>query len=531
MGKIKLVKAIVFSAFLLLTAVKSSAQTLPSAFSPLDTTTSSDTQSLKPYQPTPEIVNQNEDGSLKFACATDKFAQCNIRASWEDFRNFINNAPQNDFLYIAFANKMSDLGFFDLASLATSKMKDKEITGISTEAMERFYYPRRKLKIEDELFLAEIYSDIMYNNQSSEATAELLRNENLLLNYDYANYLAALGSYKSGMFSQAKKYINLAIIQNPTNLNYQRLKAEILAEDEDPQDAIKIVNDLKKQDLYSFEYSRKIKSLEQFVLYKTSKTEWEKSYHLGYYYYLENDKTRAARALQDALSTKKKTNKGVVYALMGEVYLNMNEFEKASESAKKAHKINLNNPKALVTLGDLSYRDENYKRALEYYKRASCHDKKAYEPLIKEAQVYQKLSKDKKAKDIYVKILKTHSDSSEAYYNIALVEKDKEIVYLKKALAVNPLFEDGWIQISKAEINKGNYELAQKYLANAFYIDENDFRYYYYQGLVNKNLGNYTQAKEYFRKCLKLNSGFKDAQDELNNSINAQDSEQSQGSI
>lgn len=531
MGKTQLVKAIVFSAFLLLTAAKSYAQTLPSAFSPLDTSTSLDSQQSTPNTAVPENVNQNEDGSLKFACAIDKFAQCNIRASWEDFKNFINNAPQNDFLYIAFANKMSELGFFDLASLATSKMKDKEITGISKEAMERFYYPRRKLKIEDELFLAEIYSDIMYNNQSSEATAELLQNENLLLNYDYANYLAALGSYKSGMFSQAKKYINLAIIQNPANLNYQRLKAEILAEDEDGQDAIKVVNDLKKQDLYSFEYSRKIKSLEQFVLYKTSKAEWEKNYHLGYYYYLENDKTRAARALQDALSTKKAANKSLVYALMGEIYLNMDEFEKASDSAKRAHKINHNNPKALITLGDLSYRDKNYKRALEYYKRAASHDKKAYEPLIKEAQTYQKLSNGKKAKELYIKTLKTHSDSSEAYYNIALVEKDKEIIYLKKALGVNPMFEDGWIQISKAEINKGNYELAQKYLANAFYIDENDFRYYYYQGLVNKNLGNYLIAKDYFRKCLKLNSGFKDAQDELNNSINAQGSEQSQGSI
>ncbi|MFA7658297.1 MAG: tetratricopeptide repeat protein [Candidatus Gastranaerophilaceae bacterium] len=480
----------------------------------------------------PKAVNLNEnDTPYHFVNATDRFVQCNIRASWEDFKNLIDNADQNDFVYISLANKMADLGFFDLANLASLKVKDQDISSISIDAMRRFYYPRRKLKLEDELFLAEIYSNILYNNQSSEATNELLKNESLLSTSDYANYLVALGSYKSNFFSRANEYINLAVIQNPTNLNYQKLKAEILAENDNPAEAIKTVENLKKQNLYSYEYERKIKSLEQFILHKIKKNEWEKDYHLGYYYYLENDNSKSIRTLQSALASKKKANSGVIYALMSEVYFDMDEFEKASDTAKKAYRINRNNPQTLVTLGDLSYRDKDYKKALEYYKRAASLDKKSYKPLVKEAQAYQKLSNVKKAKEIYTKVLKTHSDSWEAYYNAALLDKDKETVYLKKSLAVNPLFEDGWVELARTEIDKGNYGIAQKYLSNAFYIDENDFRYYYYQGLVNNNSGDINQAKYNFKKCLKLNADFKDAQKALDVILNNETNKLEQDSI
>ncbi|MEI8129687.1 MAG: tetratricopeptide repeat protein [bacterium] len=471
----------------------------------------------------PQTINLSEnDAFYNFMNATDRFVQCNIRASWEDFRTLINSAQPNDFVYISLANKMADLGLFDLANLAAIKIQDQDIAGISIDSMKKFYYPRKKIKLEDELFLAEIYSNIVYNNQSSEATNELLAKENIFPDYDYANYLVALGSYKSNFFSRAAKYINLAIIQNPANLNYQKLKAEILADDNKPEEALKIVENLKKQNLYSYEYERKIASLEQFILYKTKKNDWEKNYHLGYYYYLENDSSKAVRTLQTTLSTPKKANKSMIYALMSEVYLSMKEFEKAADTANKAYKSNKNSPKALLTLGDLSYRGKNYKQALNYYRNASAVDKKSYKPLIKEAQAYQKLSNTKKSKDIYTKILKTHSDSWEAYYNMALLDKDKRSVYLKKSLAVNPLFEDAWIELAKIDIDKGNYNIAQKYLANAFYIDENDFRYYYYQGVVNNKLGDLAQAKYNFKKCLKLNSGFKEAQIALENVLNSE---------
>lgn len=460
-----------------------------------------------------------DDSFYHFTNATDRFVQCNIRASWSDFKNLITNSEPNDFFYISIANKMADLGLFDLASLAGSKTQDPTISKLSLDDMKKFYFPKKKLKPEDEIFLAEIYSNITYNDQSSEATNELLKNEALLSNYDYANYLVALGSYQSNFYSRANKYINLAIAQNPSNLNYKKLKAEIEAENGNSTEALRLVSEIKKQNLYSYEYERKVNSLEQFILYKTRANQWEKNYHLGYYHYLENDSSRAVKTLQTALSqAKRKGNCGKIYGLMSEIYLTMNEFEKASDAAKKALKINSAEPKALVTLGDLNYRKQNYKEALKCYKQAAARDKSSYTPLVKEAQAYSQLSNTKKSHEIYQKILKTRFDCWEAYYNTALLDNDKEksTIYIKKALAVNPLFKDGWLQLAKNEIDKSNYPTAQKYLSNAYYIDENDFRYYYYQGLVYKNSGELAQAEYNFKKCLKLNPNCKEAQQELN---------------
>lgn len=543
-GKILILSAMGISTLFTAMANNSSAYAIESAFSPLKTVNPDSN-----YGSSGEVnidLNKTSDNYKKinisendtfyyFVNATDRFVQANIRASWDDFKKLINSADNDDFMYISYANKMADLGFFDLATLASSKIKDNDIAGLSMDAMKRFYFPRRKLKSDDEMVLAEAYSNILYNNQSSEATNELLKNEALLSNSDYANYLVALGSYKSNMFKRAAKYINIAIIQNPSNLNYQVLKAKILAENDEPIEAMKTVENLKKQNLYSYEYERKIKSLEQFVLYKTKKNEWEKDYHLGYYYYFEDDDSKAIRSLQSALSSKKRANTGMIYALMSQVYLDMNEFEKAADTAKKAYKLDKNSPKALITLGDLSYRDKNYKQALDYYKKAANQDKKSYIPLVKEAQAYQQLANTKKAEEIYTKVLKTHSDSWEAYYNVALldkpVDKEKSVIYLKKTLAVNPLYENAWIELAKTEIDKGNYDIAAKYLSNAFYIDENDFRYYYYQGLVNANSGDFTQAQYNFKKSLKLNANFADAQTALDSVINNQTINSKQDSI
>ena len=466
------------------------------------------------------IYLSKNDPLYNFTNATDKFVQCNIKASWADFKLLINTVPKNDFTYISLANKMANLGFFDLAALASSKIQDKQIGNLSMDAMNRFYFPRKKLKLDDELFLAEIYSNISFNNQSSEATNELLNKTDLLNNYDYANYLVAFGSYKSNLFVRAAKYINIAILQNPSNLNYQKLKAEILAEKNMPDDALKIVDNLKKQNLYSYEYEKKVASLEQFILYKTQKKQWLKDYHLGYYYYLEDDPSKAIRCLQKALNTKR-AKKGLVYSLMSEVYFSMNEFEKALDTAQKAYKIKNSYPKSLITLGNLSYMDQDYKHALKYYRKAASKDKDSYIPLVKEAQTYQKLANIKKAEDIYTKVLKTHSDSWEAYFNVALLNNDQiKTIYLKKSLAINPLFKDAWIELAKLELDKGNYKIAELHLENALAIDENDFRYYYYQGLINNCLGNYDQAKYNFKKCLKLNSDYEKAQSELDKILN-----------
>lgn len=448
----------------------------------------------------------------QYAIAFDRFMQSNVKSAYGDFKVLIETMGESDYGYIQLALRMADIGFFNLSDMAVSKIDDKDLSSFIVEDMKLYYFPSKKLKKDDEIYLGEVFSNIMYNDQSREATMELVKNTALLESSDYANYIASLGYLKSNDLIEAEIYIDNAIKLNAQNLNYKKLKAEILSQGKKPQNALKMVDYIKAQPLYSTDFTRKVNSLEQFVLYKSKKNYSEKMYHLGYYYYYENEFAKSVRTLQGAFSAKKKHNKDV-NALLARVYFAMNDFEKAQDNAQKALKVDGNNLQALLVLGDLNYRVKDYKTALKYYKHASNNEKSSFESSIKIAQTYEQLGKEKKAFEIYERLLKTYNNCYIAYYKIALSDKSKEVTYLKKALAVNIMFKDAWIDLGRCAIEQQNFKDAKNYLAIANYIDENDFRYYYYQGLLAKKQGQ--DSVYYFQKSLNLNPDYQPAKEEL----------------
>ncbi len=447
----------------------------------------------------------------QYVFAFERFVQSNVKSAYNDFKILIETIDSNDCAYINFAENMADIGFFNLSELALSKVNDKSLSGFVDGDIKLYYYPAKTLKVDDEIYLGEVFSNIIYNDQSREATAELIKNTKLISESDYANYLAALGNLKSNEFLEAGKYIDIAIKMNPNNLNYKKLKAEILSQGKKPQSAIKFLDYIKAQKLYSTDFTQKVLSLEQYVLYKSKKNYSEKMYHLGYYYFYEGENIKAIRTLQGALSNKKKLNKNV-YSLLSRVYFNSQDYEKAQDAAQKSCKIS-NNAMALMVLGDLNYKNKDYKTAMKYYKDAESIDKKSYEPAVRIALVYEQLGKDKKALDIYEKLLKNFDDCYIAYYKVALQNKNKELAYLKKALAININYKDAWIDLGRMFIEQGNFTDAKKMLRTANYIDENDYRYYYYQGILAKKQG--LDASSYFKKSLLINPDYQPAKEEL----------------
>lgn len=449
----------------------------------------------------------------QYTIAMDKFMQSNIRSSYQDFKILIDNVTPNDYIYMRLTQEMAAIGFFSLSELAMSKIKDNEISSLLEEDIKNFYYPNYNLTHKDQIYLAEIFSNIKYNDQSKEATDELMKQSNLLAVSDYANYLAAFGAMKNGNIKQAEKSINEAIDKNPQNINYKRLRAEILAQSDNPQEGLKALNDLNFKEIHTVIFDRELHSAQQYILYKSAKNDYRKKYHLAYYYYYENELNKAIRVLQSSISGKKNINKEV-YALTAKVYFDMKEFEKAQDYALKSLDIDKKNPTALIVLGDTAYRMKDYKLAENYYKNVS--DKDFLDSAqIKLAKTYQKLNNNKKAKEIYSKVLKASSDAYEAYYQMALLEKDRENTYLKRAIAINPNFKDGWIDLARIEISKEDYDNALSFLGIAKYIDENDFRYYYYLGLVLKNKGLTAEAHKNFEKSLNLNPDYSPVKEEL----------------
>lgn len=461
-----------------------------------------------------KITLTKNDLYNQYAIGLNRFMQSNVKSAYSDFQMMIDGIQPSDYGYLQIAVKMADIGFFNLAEKALGRVSDETLALLLNEEIRKFYFPSIKLSKADEIYLGEMFSNIIYNDQSKEATDELVKNSILMQGSDYANYIAALGSIKSGNKDDALKYIDVAILKNSNNINYQKLKAEILSQAKNPKPALKIVEQIKAQPFLTKEFSEKVSSLEQYILYKTQKSEPIKNYHLAYHYYYEEELNKAMRTLQSAISAKKKYNKDI-YALLARVYFDMKEFEKAQDMAMKAFNIDKNNVMALLVLGDVEYRNKNYETALKYYNRASSKDKQLPMAQVKSAVTYKALKQEQKSKDILSKVLKTHSDCAEAYYYMALYDKDREIPYLKKSLAINITYKDAWIDMARVEIERQNLRLAKKYLAIAKYIDENDFRYYYYQGVISKSEGFDGDAKSNFQKSLMLNPDFDLAKEEL----------------
>lgn len=439
----------------------------------------------------------------QYVIAMDKFRQSNVRSSYNDFKLIIDNVRPNDYVYMQLSKQMASIGFFNLSELAMSKINDNELTHFLEEDVKNYYFPSYKLNHKDQMYLAEVYSNIMYNDQSKEATGELKKQLSLLTESDYANYLVACGSMKSGDIEQAKTSINTAIDKNPKNINYKRLKSEILSQSKKGQDGIKALKELEQETINTVTFEQERISAKHYIMYKTAKNEYLKRYYLAYYYYDEGELNKAMRVLQTSISGKKNINKDV-FALTAKVYYDMKEYEKAQDYALKAIDIDKNNIMALEVLGDVNYRTKDYKKAQDYYKKASSKDM-TYTNSVKLGKTYQQLNESKKAKDTYSKVLKVSSKSYQAYYEMALLEKDREVAYIKKAISINPSFKDGWIDLARIEIEHDNFDKANSYLSVAKYLGEDDYRYYYYLGLVMKNKGMSEEANKYFQRSNSLN--------------------------
>ena len=415
----------------------------------------------------------------------NKFTNLNIQSSYDNLLRMISDSENNDYYLMLIADKATSLGFFDIASISFSKISDYEIAKIDSENTTRLFFPKYKMTSDEIITLAEAYSNIEYNDRASEAVKDIMDKLTNLDQNDYANYILSMGYLKLNNYDDANKYINNAISLNSKNLNYKILQSQIIASSKKGRKAIKLAKDTKKTSIEYYPIKKQIDSNEEYIKYKAEKQSWLKDYHLGYYYYLKDDNNKALRILQSAIS-KNNSRNAVLYSLMSRIYIKNGDFEKANTVATKAYNYNLSNIDTLLTLGDIACENNKYKQALKYYKKAAKSRSNVTEAKLKLADTYAKLNNTKTSISIYEQLTKKDSTAYQAYYQIALNNPDAELNYLKKSVAINPNFKDGWIDLSRLMIENGNLAMAKKYLENAYYIDGNDFRYYYYQSLLLK---------------------------------------------
>ena len=392
------------------------------------------------------------------------------------------------------ADKTAEFGFFDLSKQAFSKIEDFDISNNIIENTKKFYFPKKNITKSDILILAELYSNIVFNDQAKESVSELSRYPRLLNDYDYANYLMALGYYKLNDIQNAKQYIKIAITENPSNINYKILESQIFTGEKKGKITKKRIKEINSEKINTQKLCGKIKSSNEYIEYLLAQKPFEKDYYLGRYYWAEGDYQKASRIFITALGKNKKNN-ALLYSMLARCAFSQGDYKKADEYCDKAYKITQNNPDCLITMGDIAAKNGDYKNAIKYYKETLSDKNVKQDALEKMASVYTKMSNPKRANEIYNKLIKDFDNSYIAYYKIGLVTPEKELDYLKTSVSLNPMYQDGWIDLARLMLEKGNISLAKSYLAVANYLDDSNFRYYYYQSLLNKKEAEYNSIK------------------------------------
>ena len=452
-----------------------------------------------------DMVIKDNFVKAKFASAENRFAQSNVKASYDDFNDLIQRASHDDYVFLVYGMKMAEYGFFDLSDALIAKLDDNGFASSYVSDIKKYYYPSAMVNPKDVVYLADAYSNIMYNNMAIETTSELL-NSNQASESDYKNYLIALGYYKSNNLPLALKYINNALVENDVNINYLALKAKILADSNKSAQALKVLAKIKKADFKTVDFQRKVKAIEEYVLYRTAKAEALKDYHLAYYYHLQEKSLLATKVLQSTVLHAKQYSP-LVFSLLGRIYYENEEPLKAQEFASRAFREDKNNYLASLTLADISYDNRKYEDSLKYYKHAKKLTKDI-EPSVGMAKTYLAMEKDKKSKKIYEKLLKKNQFDEDLLVNSLQVFPQKSDYYMPRVASIDISNNDIWLGLANMAIRDKNFNMAATYLNNSYYIDANNFRYYYYLSLVLRAKGDNELAQQSLIRCSRLNSDY-----------------------
>ena len=457
------------------------------------------------------IVNQStvfKDNFIKakYASAENKFIQGNIKATYDDFSSIVSSVSHDDYVLLTYAIKMAEYGFFDLSEELFNKLDSNLYTENYIKDIKNFYYPSGMANFKDNIYFADAYAGIVYNNLAIETTSELL-NTPTVDESDYKNYLIALGYYKSNNLPQALKYINNAIIQNNNNVNYKVLKTKILADSQKSKQALRVLNEIKKVEFFTVDFQDKIRCIEEYVLYKLSKEEPLKDYHLSYYYHLQEKSLLATKVLQASI-LQAKNYSSKIFGLLSRIYYENDESLIAQEFAERAYKEDAKNYMALLTLADLCYEERKYEDALGYYLKAKKVGKKESAPIVGIANSYMALDKSKKSKKLYEKMLKKDFLNEELLVSSLKVFPQRADEHLPLVVSIDITNNEVWLALAYKAIKDKNYAMAETYLKNSYYIDENNFKYYYYLSLVLKARGEIEKAKQSLVKCSRLNSEY-----------------------
>ena len=456
--------------------------------------------------------------SKKYTEANDKFAQGNITAAYKDYKDVVTASADNDFVSLGLAYKFANIGLFSLAQESINNIQDRETYNHQIQLIKSKLFPQVVLSYDDEIQLAQNYTEIYYNNLAFEVARDMGKLPERYKRSDYAHYILSQAYYNIKEYSKAINEINRALSINPDNINYLKYKAQIYCETNKLSDAVKILEAmLETQDVSILDYRNDLEGLYYYTLAKATKDREKSGFYLAQYFLKTGDYQRAIKELNQNISADKKDVKSMT--LLANIYFKQNKLSNAMDLYEKAYKVKKNDPDNLFGIANMYMYKKDYKNALDFYIKAAKKDKNNKEAMINASLCYKMLGATDKSVEYINKVFEKGSSDAKIYYIASKIDDIKNIQYLKKAVSLDPLMIDAWLDLADIAIKNSRIALAQDYLMPVNYLNKKNDRYYYYEGLINKQQGLKEAAQKNFRKSLELNPANENASKELNSQL------------
>ena len=462
-------------------------------------------------------LDESEKQRIAFVNATKKFNQGNVVVAYDEFENLLNSI-NSDYALLVFAKSMYEIGFFSIGSKSLEKIKYKKFVQDTIDDLRKCYLPSFALDKNQEIYLAKAYSSIHYDNSAQEISFELNKNESLTTKSDYANYILAQAMIEQKQYRQALNFINKANSMNEVNLSYINFKVKTLSALERNNEALKIIEEIEKKSQNEHIFKKSFMLQKETVLASIAKNEQDRKFHLTMKTFMEGNYHKAISDCKNILSFDKKNYKILTLLAMGQFITG--DRENAKKNYLASYEINKNYPLTLSGLGDVKFIEYDLDNAVKFYKKALAQNPKDQTSALKLALIYRNdLKYEKDLKNLEKKLAKMDPAPFLSYYSIAAtIAKDNKNLrkeYIRRATAINPLYENGWVAFLNYELENKDIESAKSFLYMISFSNQTNYIYFYLNALYDIALNRTNSAIVNLRNCLSLKPDFEDADKKL----------------
>ncbi|MBR3605792.1 MAG: hypothetical protein IKL52_07170, partial [Candidatus Gastranaerophilales bacterium] len=301
-----------------------------------------------------EVMDEKSKTRKEFISITSKFNQGNAKVAYDEY-NLLIDKINNDTSLLTLSKVFYEIGLFSLGDKAIEKIVYKNQFYDNILDLENSYKPKTKLEIEEEIYFAKIYADIYFNNSSAEAAADMLKKKAKYLKHDYYNFVLSQAYLGTKQYNQALHFINKAITLNPTNINYQILKTDILVKSKKYKEATKSIEKLEKatKNKLMLVFAPKIKIQKENILSLATNDSKERKYHIASKTFLEGNFEKNKKDCQNILNFDKDNDK--IMSLYAKSELALGNIQRANTFFVNSYKIEKNNLDAIIGLGDIRF--------------------------------------------------------------------------------------------------------------------------------------------------------------------------------